>query len=328
MENTQVTREKKISIKHLIRDHSALFALIILFVLAVALKGTVFLNLNNIINILMNNSIIGVIALGMTMIIITGGIDLSVGSQLAATGLISLSILNATENILFAIVGAVIAGAIFGGITGSLVSKFSIPAFIVTLGSMQIYRSVSQFFFSGGGILAQGDVGTSFTAISNTRLFGILPLPILYWIILCGIIQIVMKKTAFGTHVYSVGSNERATFLSAINVNKVRIFVYSISGILVALASIIEASRLGSMNSASSGSSYEMDAIAAVVIGGTSMSGGKGTVLGTVFGTLTLGIINNMMNLLGVPTFLVGAIKGVIIVGAVLLQRTVSNDKE
>lgn len=327
MDNAKEKSNRRFSLKEIIRDHSALFALVILFVLAVILKGTVFLNVNNIINILMNNSIIGVIALGMTMIIITGGIDLSVGSQLAATGLISLTILNSTNNILLSIIGAIVAGSLFGCVTGFLVSKFTIPAFIVTLGTMQIYRSVSQFFFNGGGILAQGESASAFVAISNTRLLGV-PLPIIYWLLISAVIHVVMKKTAFGRHIYAVGSNERATFLSSINVTKVKIIVYSLSGLLVAVASVLEASRLGSMNSASSGSSYEMDAIAAVVIGGTAMSGGRGTVLGTIFGTLTLGIINNMMNLLGVPTFLVGAIKGLIIIGAVLLQRSVANNAE
>lgn len=328
MENIARPPKKKLNIRDFIAKHSAIFALVILFTIAVLLKGTVFLNINNIINILMNNSIIGVIALGMTLIIITGGIDLSVGAQLAATGLISLTILNSTNNVLLAVLSAIIAGMIFGGLSGVLVSKFSIPAFIVTLGTMQIYRSVSQFFFNGGGILAKGSAAMAFTSISNTRLFGFIPLPIIYWFILCGIIDLVAKKTAFGRHVYAVGSNERATFLSTINVTKVRILVYTLSGLLVGIASVLEASRLGSMNSASSGSSYEMDAIAAVVIGGTSMSGGRGTIMGTIFGTLTLGIINNMMNLLGVPTFLVGAIKGLIIIVAVLLQKTVSTEEE
>ena len=136
--------------------------------------------------------------------------------------------------------------------------------------------------------------------------------------------MIISKKTGLGKHIYATGSNEKATRLSGINTDRIKIITYTISGVLVSLAAIIEASRLGSMNSASSGISYEMDAIAAVVIGGTSMSGGKGRILGTVFGTLTLGIINNMMNLLGVPTFLVSAIKGAIIIGAVLVQNQVN----
>lgn len=330
MTNTQETsasKHKHRSLKGLIADYSAIFAFLILFIVAVLLKGSIFLSVSNIMNILMNNSIIGIIALGMTLVIITAGIDLAVGSQMAATGLIAMTILNATQSIFLAIVAAVFAGLVFGAITGGLISKFGVPAFIVTLGTMQIYRSVSEYYFDGGGILATGRSASAFTAIANTKLFGIIPMPMIYWFALCILISVIARRTAFGRHVYAIGSNERASFLSTINVNRVLLAVYALSGVLVALASIIEASRLGSMNSASSGSGYEMDAIAAVVIGGTSMAGGRGTILGTVFGTLTLGIINNLMNLLGVPSFLVGAIKGIIIIGALLIQRSVSKEE-
>ncbi|HBF76000.1 MAG TPA: ribose ABC transporter permease [Lactobacillus sp.] len=330
MTNTQeasASKHKHRSLKGLIADYSAIFAFLILFIVAVLLKGSIFLSVSNIMNILMNNSIIGIIALGMTLVIITAGIDLAVGSQMAATGLIAMTILNATQSIFLAIIAAVFAGLVFGAITGGLISKFGVPAFIVTLGTMQIYRSVSEYYFDGGGILATGRSASAFTAIANTKLFGIIPMPMIYWFALCILISVIARRTAFGRHVYAIGSNERASFLSTINVNRVLLLVYALSGVLVALASIIEASRLGSMNSASSGSGYEMDAIAAVVIGGTSMAGGRGTILGTVFGTLTLGIINNLMNLLGVPSFLVGAIKGIIIIGALLIQRSVSKEE-
>jgi ribose transport system permease protein len=134
----------------------------------------------------------------------------------------------------------------------------------------------------------------------------------------------VCKKTALGRHIYAVGSNERAANLSAVNVKRVLTWVYMISGAFVAFAALVEASRIGSMNSAGSGNFYELEAIAAVIIGGTAMSGGRGRILGTVFGTLTLGVINNLMNLMGLPSFLVGAIQGSIVVLAVLMQQIVS----
>ncbi len=313
--------KKNKNLKKYLGENSALVALVLLFVIAVALKGTTFLNIRNITNIFLNNSIIGIVALGMTIIIITGGIDLSVGSQLAATGLIAISVMNATQSIPLGILAGIGAGTVMGLCAGALIAKCSIPAFIVTLGTMSIFRSVSQYFFKGGGILAKGDCAEPFIAISNTRLFGAIPLPIIYWLLLAALMAVFTNKTAMGRHVYAVGSNEKATKLSGINTAKVKIATYVISGALVGTAAIVEASRLGSMNSASSGTSYEMDAIAAVVIGGPSMSGGRGRIIGTVFGTLTLGLINNMMNLLGVPTFLVSAIKGAIIIGAVLLQK-------
>lgn len=312
--------------KKVASNNSALIAFVILFVLAVILKGGMFLSVGNILNILRNNSIIGIIALGMTLIIITGGIDLSVGSQLAFLGIVVLTVFNATQNIFVAILAGVIAGAILGLVTGFFVAKCGIPAFIVTLGTMTIYRSVSQYWLNGGGLMAKGDKMDSYIAISNTSLFGVIPMPIVYWIICVIIIYLVANHTAIGRHVYAVGSNEKATKLSGVNVVKVKCFAYTVSAVLVCVATIVETSRLGSINSASSGSSYEMDAIAAAVIGGTSMAGGKGKIFATVLGTLTLGIINNMMNLLGVNSFLVGAVKGAIIIGAVLLQMFLNKE--
>lgn len=311
---------KKFDIKRFITENSALIALVLLVIVSVILRGTTFLSSRNIINILRNNSIIGIVALGMTMIIIIGGIDLSVGSQLALTGLIGISVINATQSIVLGIAACVLSGILLGSMTGGLVARFRIPAFIVTLGTMSIYRSVTQYWFSGGGLTVSGDIAKSFVAISNTNLFGI-PLPIIFWLVLSILVSLFMAKTPIGRHIYAVGSNEKATKLSGINANRVKVITFAIAGALVALAAMVEAARLGSINSASSGSSYEMDAIAAVVIGGTAMSGGRGKIIGTVFGTLTIGVINNMMNLLGVPPFLVGAVKGFIIVAAVLFQR-------
>jgi ribose transport system permease protein len=311
---------KSFHFKKFIGNNSAFAAFVFIFVISVLLKGSVFLSYNNIINILRNNSIIGIIALGMTLVIITGGIDLSVGSLLVIVGIAVLAVTNFTGNILLGLLVGIIAGILLGALSGALVAKFKLPAFIVTLGTMSIYRSVSQYLLNGGGIMIDGRVRDPFIAISNTNLFEVLPMPVLYWIAISIAAYLFAMKTTTGRHVYAVGSNEKATLLSGINVDRVKIIVYAISGFLVALAAIVECSRLGSINSASSGSSYEMDAIAAAVVGGTSMAGGKGKIVGTFCGALTLGVINNMMTLLGVPPFLVGAVKGLIIIAAVLLQ--------
>lgn len=313
---------KGFNLKKFAVNNSAIVTFFLIFIISVILKGGVFFSYNNIINILRNNSIIGIIALGMTLVIITGGIDLSVGSALVIVGMAVLAVTNTTGNILLGLLVGMMAGIILGTISGSLVAKFKLPAFIVTLGTMTIYRSVSQYFLNGGGIMIDNRIQTPFVAISNSDLFGILPMPILYWIVISICIYLFATKTTTGRHVYAVGSNEKATMLSGINVDRVKIIIYGLSGLLVALAAIVESSRLGSINSASSGASYEMDAIAAAVVGGTSMAGGKGKIIGTFCGTLTLGIINNMMTLLGVPPFLVGAVKGLIIICAVLLQRS------
>lgn len=318
--NMEKLAKNKWNLKEFVKENSPMVALVVLFILAVVLEGTTFLNLNNLINILLNNAIIGIISLGMMLIIITAGIDLSVGSMLAAIGLITIYVLNQTNSILLAFGAAIVSGAVLGALTGVLVAQFAIPAFIVTLGTMRIYRSLAQYALNGGGSTTMGSASDSFISIANTSILGI-PVPVWIWILTVLVISLLTKKTAFGRHVYAVGSNERATFLAGINVKKILILVYAVAGVLVAIAAILEASRLGSMNSSSSGLNYEMDAIAATVIGGTAMMGGRGSVSGTVFGTLTLGIINNLMNLMGMPSFLVGTVKGLIIIVAVLMQK-------
>lgn len=306
--------------------NSALIAFAVLFILAAVLKGNMFLSLNNILNVLRNNSVIGIIALGMTLIIITGGIDLSVGSQLAFAGVVIITVFNQTQSIIITVLAGAATALILGLITGILVARFNIPAFITTLGSMSIYRSVAQYWLNGGGLMAKGHRSSVYIAISNTNLFRIIPMPIIIWLVTAAVIYIISQHTAVGRHIYAVGSNEKATQLASVNVVKVKCFAYTVSSLLVMLAALVETSRLGSVNSASSGSGYEMDAIAAAVIGGTSMSGGKGKIGFTILGTLTLGIINNMMNLLGVDSFLVSAVKGTIIIVAVLLQMILNKE--
>lgn len=306
--------------KKFVSDHSALVSFLALFIVAVIVKNTVFLQGNNILNILRNNSVVGIIALGMTLIIITGGIDLSVGSQLAFLGVIVINVLVTTQNIFIAIIVGLVCALISGFVTGILIAKLNVPAFITTLGTMNIYRSISQFWMNGGGITTGGDAGDAYIAISNTNLFGVIPMPIIVWAACAVVVYFFMEHTASGRHVYAVGSGEKAAKFSGVNVVGIKTMVYMIGAVLVLIGMIVETSRLGSVNSASSGTGYEMDAIAAAVIGGTSMAGGRGTITGTVLGTLTLGIIDNLMNLLGVNAFLVSAVKGMIIIVAVLLQ--------
>jgi len=323
------------NIKQFLVQNSALVTLLLLAVVATAVLGTTFLNIDNFINILFNNAIVGIIALGMTLIIISGGIDLSVGSASALTGLITLTVINYTGSIFLGVLTAFVVGILMGAFNGVLISKFRLPAFIVTLGAMQIFRSLALHQWQGagvtlgrsGGILLEVDV-IGFRYFSNTRFFTDvfqtgLPLPVIYWIALVVVLTIFCKKTAMGRHIYAVGSNERAAKLSAVKANRIKIYVYMIAGALVAFAALVESSRLGSMNSATSGNLYELQAIAAVVMGGTAMSGGRGSMLGTFFGTLTLGVINNVMNLMGLPSFLVSAIQGAIVILAVLLQSSV-----
>lgn len=290
--------------------------------------------LNNWFNILRNNANVGIIAMGMTFVIISGGIELAVGSTMVAVSAILMVIIdNGPNGILKNIgivgipayilgIGVALAVAImFGTATGLLITKGKIPPFIATLGTMKVLRSVTQHFMQSQSPM----VPVSFLRISNFKIFGKYLLPIIYWVILAFILHYVATKTKFGRRVYAIGSNERAAKLSGINVDRVRTKVYALIGLLVGIAAVIQLARIGSMDFANAGSGTEMDAIAAVIVGGTSMSGGRGTIAGTVLGTLIIAVMNNVLNLLGVPPFLREAFKGFIVVVAVLLQKKESN---
>ena len=272
--------------------------------------------LTNWLNILRNNAPVGIIALGMTFVIISGGIDLSVGSTLvavgamvmmvvdgSATGLLSGMGITGVPAYIIAIAVGLVFGALLGWLNGVLIAHGKLPPFIATLGTMQIFRSVTQHLTQH----ANPSVPKGFLQIANLKIGSFYIMPILYWLAIAAVLYVVSKRTTFGRHVFAVGSNIRTARLSGINVNKVKRRIYMLTGMLVAIAAIIQVSRIGSMDYASAGSGYEMDAIAAVIVGGTSM--------------LIIGVMNNLLTLFGVPPFLREACKGVIVIVAVLLQK-------
>ena len=286
--------------------------------------------LTNWLNILRNNAPVGIIALGMTFGIIAGGIDLSVGSTLVAVGAMVMMVVDGSATGLLAGMGitgvpayiiaiavGLVFGALLGWLNGVLIAHGKLPPFIATLGTMQIFRSVTQHLTQH----ANPSVPKGFLQIANLKIGSFYIMPILYWLAIAAVLYVVSKRTTFGRHVFAVGSNIRTARLSGINVNKVKRRIYMLTGMLVAIAAIIQVSRIGSMDYASAGSGYEMDAIAAVIVGGTSMSGGKGSIVGTVLGMLIIGVMNNLLTLFGVPPFLREACKGVIVIVAVLLQK-------
>ena len=288
----------------------------------------------NWINILRNNAGVGIVALGMTFVIISGGIDLAVGSTMTAVGAVLMVIINGYPTGLLTSVGitgpwayvigiaaALVVGSLVGVINGSLIAYRKLPPFIVTLGMMKICRSVTQQCMQKVGV----KVPAGFLAIANTKIGGETILPILYWLVLALVLHIVSRHTPFGRRIYAIGSNERTARLSGIHVERVKTWIYILMGALVAVTAVIQVARIGSMDYANAGSGYEMDAIAAVVVGGTSMSGGKGSIGGTVLGMLIIAVMNNLLNLMGVPPFLREAFKGAIVIVAVLLQRKESN---
>lgn len=286
--------------------------------------------LTNWLNILRNNAPVGIIALGMTFVIISGGIDLSVGSTLVAVGAMVMMVVDGSATGLLAGMGitgvpayiiaiavGLVFGALLGWLNGVLIAHGKLPPFIATLGTMQIFRSVTQHLTQH----ANPSVPKGFLQIANLKIGSFYIMPILYWLAIAAVLYVMSKRTTFGRHVFAVGSNIRTARLSGINVNKVKRRIYMLTGMLVAIAAIIQVSRIGSMDYASAGSGYEMDAIAAVIVGGTSMSGGKGSIVGTVLGMLIIGVMNNLLTLFGVPPFLREACKGVIVIVAVLLQK-------
>ena len=320
---------------------STLFALIVMILIQAVVQG---INAGSFtgmfgkmwmawLNILRNNAYAGVIALGMCFAIISGGIDLSVGSTLCAIGAALLYMLDEANGPLaamgitgapayiIAILGALLMGAVMGGMNGALIAYGKLPPFIATLGTMKIFRSVTQQLTQ----TFNPSVPAGFKAIASLRVGRQIVLPIVYWVIMVIIMHIIFKKTSFGRQTIAIGSNEKAAKLSGINVSKVKVKIYALGGMMCAIGSIIYIARIGSMDFANAGSGYEMDAIAAVVVGGTSMAGGKGSLVGAFIGMLIIGVMNNILNTVGVPTFLCEAVKGLIIIFAVLLQKKDTN---
>ena len=290
--------------------------------------------IQNWINILRNNAGIGIVSLGMTFVILSGGIDLAAGSTVVAVGafimvLIDVGPQGILSNLgitgwpvyIIAILLGIMFGALLGAFNGLFITYGKLPPFIATLGTMKIYRSVTQHFMQG----YNPEVPKPFLEIASLKIGGQLLMPIIYWLLLAALLYVISVKTTFGRQVTAVGSNEKATRLSGVNVNKIKRRVYMLMGVLVSVAAIVQVSRIGAMDYANAGSGYEMDAISSVIVGGTSMSGGKGTIIGTVLGALIIAVMNNLLNLLGVPPFLREAFKGVIVIGAVLLQKKESN---
>ena len=279
-------------------------------------------------NILRNNAYQGVIAMGMCFIIISGGIDLSVGSMLCALGAILMYLIAPTGLLasigltgpvayIIAIILILIVGYFFGEINGALISYGKLPPFIATLGTMKVFRSVTQQLTKQ----FNPEIPADFKLIASAKVGGQVVLPILYWVVIVVIMHIIFTRTAFGRQTIAIGSNERAAKLSGINVNNVKRRIYALGGVMCAIAAVIYIARIGSMDFANAGNGYEMDAIAAVIVGGTSMSGGRGSLVGAFLGMLIIGVMNNILNTVGVPTFLCDAVKGLIIIFAVLLQK-------
>ena len=292
---------------------------LILLCIAMTILSDNFLTTRNLLTVLRQTSINAVIATGMTFAILLGGIDLSVGSVLAICGAVAASMISGGVDPFLTILVVLMLGLGIGVVNGLLISKGKLQPFIATLGTMTLLRGVTLVYTQGKPI-GTGEAGAAmFDKIGSGYLFG-LPIPVYIMIIVFIIAHYILRHLRMGRYIYALGSNEEATLYSGIKVDRVKIFVYGACGMLAALAGIIVTARLGSAQP-TAGSGYELDAIAAVVLGGTSMSGGIGTIGGTAIGALIIGILNNALNLLQVPSYYQDVAKGIVILLAVLLDR-------
>ncbi|GGG04002.1 hypothetical protein GCM10010916_21310 [Paenibacillus abyssi] len=288
---------------------------LILLGLFFSFASSSFLQVNNLLNIALQTSIVAIVAIGQTYVIIKGGIDLSVGSIAALSGVIAAQMMTSGSPIWIAVIVGIVGGIVCGLLNGAIISYGNIPPFIATLGMMGIARGAVLVITDGTPV---SGLPRSYGVLGGGTVFGI-PMPVILMVIISIIMAVILSRSRFGRSVYAIGSNEKAAFLSGINVNKTKLGVYALSGMLAGIAGIILTSRLISA-APTAGQNYELDAIAAAVIGGASLSGGVGTIVGTLIGAFIMGILRNGLNLLGVSYYWQQIAIGIVIVGAVYID--------
>ncbi|HGF7146995.1 TPA: ribose ABC transporter permease [Vibrio cholerae] len=319
MTNTTSDNRKKLLRKEWLIEQKSLIALLFL-VVVVSFLNPNFFTVDNLLNILRQTSVNAIIAVGMTLVILTAGIDLSVGSVLALCGAFAATLVAMEVPVLVAVPTVLLAGAALGAISGIIIAKGKVQAFIATLVTMTLLRGVTMVYTDGRPISTGfTDTADTFAWFGTGYALGI-PVPVWLMVVVFAGAWYLLNHTRFGRYVYAVGGNESATRLSGINVDRVKIGVYAICGLLAALAGIIVTSRLSSAQP-TAGMGYELDAIAAVVLGGTSLMGGKGRIMGTLIGALIIGFLNNALNLLDVSSYYQMIAKAVVILLAVLVDN-------
>lgn len=310
-----------------LKKSQSLLALFVLMVLLTIFTDS-FLSTENMWNVLRQVSINLCLSVGMTLVIISSGIDLSVGAILAFSGAVCAGLLKwgipieafdlwIGFTVLGAVIAAALVGYLLGWFNGWVITKFTVPPFVATLAMLTIARGMSYLYTQGKPI---SNLGEGFEFIGSGWWLGI-PVPVWISIGVVLIFVFITKKTSLGRFIYAIGGNERAALLSGVPVKKVKRLVYAISGLMAAIGGVLITSRLNSAQP-NAGMSYELDAIAAIVIGGTSLSGGKGTVMGTVLGVLLIGVLNNGLVLLNVSPFWQQVVKGLVILLAVVIDKS------
>lgn len=310
---------KTLNIKQLLIEQRSLIALFLLIAVVSSLNPN-FFTIDNFLNIFRQTSINAIIAIGMTFVILIAGIDLSVGSVLALSGAVAASLISRDISVYIVVPLILCFGAGLGLVNGALVAFGKVQAFMATLIMMLMLRGLTMIYTNGRPITTGfSDNADTFSSIGTGFIWGI-PVPVWLMLLLFGIGWYVLSQTRIGRYIYALGGNESATALSGININRVKLFVFAVSGLLAALAGLIVTARLGSAQP-TAGSGYELDAIAAVVVGGTSLMGGKGRIFGTLIGALIIGFLSNALNLLNIDSYYQLVAKALVILAAVILDN-------
>ena len=300
-----------------IQDLGALIALVLL-VIVIGIISPEFRTVGNFLSPLRQSSINGLIAFGMTCVILTGGIDLSVGSVLALSTALCAGMISGGVPVGLAMILALVIGTGLGAVSGVLVTTGRLQPFIATLVTMTVYRGLTMIYMDGKPI---SDLGDSFTLkLIGKGNFYHIPIAVILFLVIFGIFMFILEKTTFGRRIYATGSNWMASKLAGVNISRTKLAVYAISGCMAALSGLILLSRLNSAQP-NLGDGYELDAIAAVALGGTSMNGGRGRIWGTFVGVLIIAVLNNGLNILGVSSYYQDVVKGIVILIAVLSDR-------
>jgi ribose transport system permease protein len=312
-----------------LRGYGPLLALILLCI-AGGLLNPDFATIDNLMNVLTRTAFIGIIAVGMTLVIVAGGIDLSVGSMAALIAGAMIVLMNAAAGavqpmsplaiVLLGVALALLLGGVLGGAHGMLVTRGRIEPFIVTLGTLGIFRATLTWLSDGGALTLESGVADVYGPVYYQSLLGV-PVPVWIFLLVAAAGAVILNRTAFGAHVQAIGSNEQVARYAAIRVDRVKIWTYLLLGVCVAIATILYVPRLGSATP-TTGILWELEAIAAVVVGGTSLKGGSGRILGTVVGAILLSVIGNIVNLTSIiSVHLNAAVQGVVIIAVAFMQR-------
>ncbi|MEX4000606.1 ABC transporter permease [Paraburkholderia sp. EG285A] len=294
------------------------FMALLIISVALSIVSRDFLTLDNLLNVMRQASINALIAFGMTLVILLGGIDLSAGSVLALSSVIIATLLSAGTPAVVATLAGLVAGGLMGFANGLVISKGKVAPFIATLGSMTVLRGLALVVSNGSPISSFNS--DFFSLLGGGYVARLVPIPVVLMLVMFGVFWVLLRKTVFGRHIYATGGNAESAKLSGVKVDRIQLWVYTIAGVMSALAGVVLTSRLNSAQP-TAGTGYELDAIAAVVLGGTSLTGGRGWIFGTLVGALLIGVLNNGLNLLDVSSFYQQVIKGIVILLAVLIDR-------